>query len=172
MINSSPANYFQCVLPSLEPNEEEIWFQHPTESLKCNQLGVLFFDEEEYSMVHLPPKGCYLRKRNEAGQFYISIGTKSNIVWECYHQTQTKCRIIHLNYNEIDFTISNLYSIAEETPYQNIVRNKKRRAWEKESAHVLLRKEAAAAAKGLDRETYRALMRFPAWLISAADSLI
>jgi hypothetical protein len=172
MIRTNPANYFQCVIPSLEANEEEIWFQHPTEAIKCNQLGRLDFCEDDYSMVHLPPKSCYLRKRNDAGKFYLSIGIKSNVVWECYHQRSAPGRILHLNYNELDFTCSNLFSPEEETPYQKIIRNKEKSQWVKESARLLVKKEGAATAKGLDRETYRSLMRLPDWLITAANSLV
>lgn len=172
MISSNPETYFQCVLPFLEANEEEIWFQHPTEAIKCNQLGLLVFSEDDYFIVDLPHKSCYLRKRNPAGKFLLSIGTKANLVWECYHQTQAPSRILHLNYNELDFTPSNLFSTAEEATYQKALRNKKKRVWERASAQVLVKKESLMATKGLDKDTYRALMGLPSWLTSAADSLV
>lgn len=172
MKRSTHANYFEQVLPSLEADEEEVWFTHPFENVKCNQLGILAFDEEEYLMVDLAHKSCYIRKRNHLGKFVISIGTKSNVVWECYHQIKSKSRILHINHNEEDYTFDNLYSTAEESQYEKVVRNKEKREWETRSAKVLLEKELEMAAKGLDKETYRNLLNIPSWLRSATDSLI
>jgi hypothetical protein len=166
------ATYFEQVLPSLEADEEEVWFTHPFENVKCNQLGVLDFDEEEYIMVDLVHKSCYIRKRNALGKFVISIGTKSNVVWECYHQTKSTSRILHANHNENDYTFDNLHSTADETQYERVSRNKSKREWERLSAERLLEKEAVMAAKGLSKETYRALMTIPKWLSDAADSLV
>ena len=172
MKRSTHANYFEQVLPSLEADEEEVWFTHPFENVKCNQLGILAFDEEEYLMVDLAHKSCYIRKRNHLGKFVISIGTKSNVVWECYHQIKSKSRILHINHNENDYTFDNLYSTAEEIQYERVSRNKEKREWEKRSAKVLLEKETAMAKKGLTKETYRALLMIPKWLSEAADSLV
>ena len=171
MITVDPNTYFDCVLPRLEDDEEEVWFSHPTEAIKCNQLGALDFNEEDYSIIDLPHKSCYLRRRDSRGKFLISIGTKANLVWECYHQRSAPGRILHLNHNELDYTFENLFSTEGESPYNKLLRNKEKQEWVKDSARVLVRKEAAAAAKGLDKDTYRAFMRFPAWLIKAADSL-
>jgi len=172
MRSKSNVDYFQFVLPSLEDDEEEVWFTHPTENIKCNQLGFLVFDDQEYMTVDLPGKNCYLRKRNSEGKFVVSVGTKSNVVWECYHQKTTKTRILHANHNENDYTFDNLYCTADETKYEKVLRNKEKREWVSLSARVLLKKEAAMAAKGLSKETYRALMTIPKWLSEAADSLV
>jgi hypothetical protein len=115
MRRQTQANYFELILPTLEADEEEVWFTHPFENIKCNQLGILDFDDQEYLMVDLPTKSCYLRKRNHEGKFVISIGTKSNVVWECYHQKKYKTRILHTNHNEKDYTFDNLYYTGEET---------------------------------------------------------
>jgi hypothetical protein len=171
MIRSTHANYFEQVLPKLEDDEEEIWFTHPTENIKCNQIGFLDFDDQEYMTVDLPYKSCYIRKKNSAGKFVISIGTKCNVVWECYNQKTTKTRILHANHNENDYTFDNLHCTVGETPYEKVVRNKKKREWETRSAEILLEKEASMAAKGLTKETYRALLMIPSWLIDKADSL-
>jgi hypothetical protein len=172
MIRSTHANYFEQVLPKLEDDEEEIWFTHPTENIKCNQIGFLVYDDQEYMMVDLPHKSCYLRKKNPAGKFIISIGTKCNVVWECYHQKTTKTRILHANHNENDYTFDNLHCTVGETAYEKVLRNKEKREWETRSAEILLEKEAAMAAKGLDKSTYRAFLMLPEWLIDKADSLI
>ena len=63
MIRSTHVNYFEQVLPKLEDEEEEVWFTHPTENIKCNQIGFLVYDDQEYMMVDLPHKSCYLRKK-------------------------------------------------------------------------------------------------------------
>jgi len=172
MIAHQPKSWWDCVLPKLEDEEEEVWFTHPTENIKCNQIGFLVYDDQEYMMVDLPYKSCYLRKKNPAGKFVISIGTKSNVVWECYNQKTTKTRILHANHNENDYTFDNLHCTVWETPYEKVVRNKKKREWETRSAEILLEKEASMAAKGLDKETYRAFLMLPSWLIDKTDSLI
>jgi hypothetical protein len=172
MIAHQSKSWWDCVFPKLEDDEEEVWFTHPTENIKCNQIGFLDFDDQEYMTVDLPYKSCYIRKKNSAGKFVISIGTKCNVVWECYHQTKTKTRILHANHNENDYTFDNLHCTVGETTYEKVVRNKKKREWETRSAEILLEKEAAMAAKGLDKSTYRAFLMLPSWLIDKADSLV
>ena len=173
MIKKNPAHYFECVLPRLEDDEEEIWFPHPVLDVKCNQLGILVFDEVEFSLLESHNKTSYLRQIDlKTNKYIVSAGTKANLAWECYHQRVTNSRIIHKNHNEWDFTMPNLYSPAEETPYEKVLRYKQKREWETRSAEVLLEKETSMAAKGLDKDTYRAFLMLPSWLTTKADSLV
>ena len=172
MIIIQPRSWWECVMPKLEEDEEEIWFTHPTLNIRCNQLGALDFSEDEFLMVQMSSKGIYLRKKSENGKFVLSVGTKSNLVWECYNQKTTNSRITHKNHNELDFTFDNLYCTEGENGYQRTMRTKIKKAWEARSARILLEKEKIMAAKGLDKETYRELLILPSWLTSAADSLV
>ena len=111
MIIQIPTSYFDCVWPRLEDNEDEEFFYHPTlEGIYCNQIGMLYLDDDLYTQII-------------NGYVYIIptkkiIGRDEEIVWECYHsQILLDDKIDFKDGNHLNRTRDNLY-IKSREPYK------------------------------------------------------
>jgi len=85
MIVHPAKHFFEAKLPELEDGEEEIFFRHPKWPLKVNQIGIIFFDNED-EVIYGPDNNFRIRNRGkEKHSAYYGIGPKPRVCYECYH---------------------------------------------------------------------------------------
>ena len=85
MIIHPTTNYFDALSPQLEDHEPEIFFQHPTEDIKCNQIGAIYYNEEKYFYLNVAIGGVIREAAYRPGEkSRRNVGSKVRVVWECY----------------------------------------------------------------------------------------
>jgi len=106
MIIHPCTSLFDCKYPELEPHEEEVFYQHPLYSdIKCNQLGVLYYDEDKYyfSQRWGNPILWYTGSNKD------NVGGRYKITWECYHGRVSPGLVNLFDMNPYNCTKDNLY---------------------------------------------------------------
>lgn len=174
MIYFPARHYFEALSPQLEEHEEEIQFPHPTEDLYCNQLGIIFYNEEKYYMVHAS-SGITLRHTDaQSGhQTKRAVGAKARIVWECYNstgKTMTHPHFYHKNGNVLDFSYGNIVTAEDLTSKERMIVANKRRKFIHESVRYLIQLEKKHEEGMGIEELYKSLM-LPDWLINQRQKL-
>ena len=173
MIIREAKHIFEALFPMLEDHEEEIFFQHPTEAIKCNQIGILYYDENVYAVYDKPATGSsVVRKIETATTPRIVLGTKQRVIWECYTGKITLSpHFVYKNGNPLDLRFENM-AVTSELPrkeweqYQRV-----RRAFVQKSVEHLLKLESRAEKMGMDRYELYSFLILPNWLVAARAKL-
>ena len=163
MIVYPAKHWFEAKFPTLEDHEEEVFYQHPTLDIKCNQLGVIYCDESIYGVYD--KVGTSMVRVTKTS---ISVGTKCKVIWECYTgKTVSSPHFFFANGNRLDTTKENLIlsgplSAKEREPY---LRTKNR--FIKASVEHLLKIEERMERVGVDKDQVYEILQIPQWLKGA-----
>lgn len=165
MIVHPARHLFEAKFPTLEDHEEEIFYQHPTQDIKCNQLGVIYCDDTIYSIYDR--RGTSMVRFLKTG---LSLGSKTKVIFECYTgQSVFAPHFFFANGNPLDTRQENLIlcgplSSRDRQPYIRIKSN-----FIKASVEHLIGLEQRMEVVGIDRTQLHELLLLPQWLIGARE---
>ena len=167
MIVHTSRHLFEAKFPTLEDHEEEVFYQHPVQAIKCNQLGVLYCDESVYGIYN---KADSSMVRNQKTR--ITCGTKPKVIWECYTgQIVHSPHFFYANANPLDLRFENLIhskplSAKERAPYIKI-----KARFVKASVEHLLKLEDRAEKVGISISDLHSILMIPHWLVAAREKV-
>lgn len=151
----------------LEDDEEEVFFQHPVYEIKCNQLGVLYYDEEVYASYD---KGgsSVVRKIETATTPRIVLGTKQRVIWECYMgRIFISPHFVYVNGNPLDTRFDNMKIVTDLPRKEWAKYQETKRKFIKASVLHLLEMEVRMQKMGLTKEELHSFLLLPNWLVAA-----
>jgi hypothetical protein len=163
MIVHPAKHYFECMFPTLEDGEEEIFYQHPKHDIKVNQLGVIYCDNNVFGIYDRVDTSM-VRSQTTRN----SVGTKTRIIWECYTgQIVNSPHFFFVNGNPLDTRFENMVlsrplSKEERAPY---LRTKN--SFTKASVEHLMKIEDRMEKEGVGKEQLYDMLLLPQWLKSA-----
>ena len=162
-------HWFECLYPMLAEDEEEVFYQHPTEGIKCNQLGILFYDEDRYVAYDMVTGSVVREFGSYNGDKIRIVGAKPKIIWECYHQEKlgSGSHFLFLNGNPLDLTKENLLTVSKTDPITKAFATEARRRFIYNSVEHLVKLEAKYDKRGIDKDTLHKLLSLPNWLVGA-----
>ena len=162
-------HWFECVYSKLEDHEEEIFFQHPVEEIRCNQLGILYYDESRYVSYDMR-SGTVVREHGSYnGGRPRLVGTKQKVIWECFHNQilDPGCHFLYTNCNPIDFSIENLLAVPSIDKSFKLELLRKKNRFIKTSVEHLVKLETKYEKRDIDKNTLYELLQLPNWLLGA-----
>jgi len=126
----NPQHIFECTVPP--PPEEFTYYRHPIYPLYCNDLGILFLDNDKWE-ISFTTKGTVnvskmydydISLEDFMKEFHITktvgaskaitLGPKERVVYECYTQRLAPKEHINLfNHNPWDLRKENLFTTHE-----------------------------------------------------------
>ena len=169
MIIHPAKHWFETMLPELEPGEKEIFFKHPVEDIKCNQLGVIYYDEERYVCYETRSGSAVKELEKWNKKRARAVATKTKVIWECYHgdNLESGTQFLYTNGNPLDVTKENLLAITrlDATVRQNASKTKKQ--FINNSVDHLIKLEAKYKKRGIDSDLLHELLLLPNWLLGA-----
>jgi len=162
-------HWFECMYPTLGEDEEEIFYQHPTEGIKCNQLGILFYDEERYVSYDMTTGSVVREFGAYNGDKIRVIGSKTKIIWECYHgkHLESGCHFLYLNGNPLDSTKENLLAVSKIDPITKAIATEVKLKFIRNTVEHLVKLEAKYDKRGIGKEALHKLLHIPNWLVGA-----
>ena len=162
-------HWFECMYPVLKDKEKEIFYQHPLEDIKCNQLGVLYYNEERYTTYDLRSGSVVREHYAWNGVKAKIIGTKLKIIWECYHNNNlaSGSQFLFTNGNPLDLTMENVLAInrIDEATKKEVTKIKAR--FIQNSVEHLIKLEAKYEKRGIEQKQLHDLLQIPNWLVGA-----
>lgn len=162
-------HWFECLYPVLGESEEEIFYHHPTEEIKCNQIGILFYSDERYVSYDMPT-GSVVREFSSYNKGKMRIvGAKPKIIWECYYgrPLESGSHFLFLNGNPLDVSKDNLLAINKTDPTTKAIAIEVKREFIYNSVQHLVKLEEKYKKRGIDPETLHKLLIIPNWLSGA-----
>lgn len=176
MITHKALHWFEAKLPELAKKEKEIFYRHPKWPLKVNQIGVIYFDDDEAILDGIKGQVYRIKWLNNKGQrYYPGLGTRARLCYEAYNNKLFEGRhFLHIDGNPLNCTQENLlltlrpknmdketldkYKAAERTKVLFLQRTVK---WMED-------KEQWCLSKGIDPEYYWEIFsELPGWLLVA-----
>jgi hypothetical protein len=163
MIIHPAKHLFQAKFPTLEEHEEEVFFQHPVHRIKCNQLGVLYWEGFEYTVYDKADTSIVRDMTTRK-----NCGSKLRVIWECYVGEQvTSPHFLYVNGNPLDTRFDNMIktstlTLKEKEAFLNV-----KRRFVNASVDHLIKLEARAERMGLSISELYSILMLPYWLISA-----
>ena len=165
MIIHPASHFFEALPPQLEPHEEEIIYPHPTwPGVSCNQLGIVYIDDEIYTSLHYFNSPFF--RSIKAPHF--NLGAKPVVVYECYHGTRIKGKMIyHINGNVYDYRKENLLVCGDlKNPLTKVAKENKSSFILKSVQH-LVKLENKFIKEGISNQELHETLMLPPWLIAA-----
>ena len=167
MIKFPAAHLFEAKAPVLEDHEEEIIYVHPTGEFSCNQLGVLYYDEDKYSLLE-NINGSYMRTNDKRN---VSKGTKLRLVYECYKSviftSRNSPHIYQANANIYDCTEENLVLASSVTRQEQVALFSVKKQFTNKSIEHLIQIENRWSLLGVSKEELWTMLVIPYWLLGA-----
>lgn len=163
MIVHPARHLFEAKYPTLGPKEKEVLYQHPTEDIKCNQLGVLYCDEKVYGIYNKADSSMVRNQKTRT-----TCGTKPKVIWECYTgETVHSPHFFYANANPLDLRFENLIhskplSAKERAPYIKI-----KAQFVKASVEHLIKIEDRMEKVGIPISDLHSILMIPHWLVAA-----
>lgn len=161
-------HWFECKYPELQPDEEEIFFQHPVEEICCNQLGALYYDEVRYISYDMRTGTIVREHGSYNGVGTRVVGTKQKIIWECFRNEilRSGCHFLYVNGNPLDVSINNLIAVydIDKKEKQELLKVKQR--FIENSVHHLVKLEEKYKKRGIDPDELHELLQLPSWLMT------
>jgi len=163
MIVYPAKHFFESKFPMLEDHEEEIFFHHPLYDIKCNQIGVLYYDDEEF-VLWQNCKGNTMQNKKINRQ----IGSKTKIAWECYHgEILTGTHFLYANGNILDLRKENLLFQSNLSKQEQLRLAKIKKNYQIASALYLKTIETRVEKWGISKEELYDFLTIPSWLKGA-----
>jgi hypothetical protein len=155
--------------PTLPDLEEEIFYQHPTEAIKCNQLGVLYYDEERYVTYDVRSGSVVREHAAWNGVKARLVGSRPKVVWECYHQEKlgNGVHFVYMNSNPLDLSIENLKVHSKLDARTKLETSKVKSLFVKNSVEYLIKLEDKHKKRGMDKSDLHEALQIPNWLSGA-----
>lgn len=181
MIIYPAKHWFETMLAELEPREKEIFFRHPTLPLKINQIGIIYFDDEEQACDGIAGKIYRIKIKNEKGKTnYMSLGSRGKVCYEAYHQINCPGKqFLHVDGNPMNCTKENIIPVnpplKTKEPeayeiYQMAI--KARKKFIDRSVQYMIQREEWVLRKGGAINHYWQLFgSIPSWLITARSKV-
>lgn len=163
MIFYKAEHFFEAKYPTLEEHEVEIWYSHPKWDIKCNQLGVLDFNEEILTFTYTSRDQYKIRRKGEVNTYVL--GSKERIVMECY--TGQDCKgfnFFHVDANPLNLTFENLVFFRNKAPGIDYYKRQKKEFIQRTLDYMKSR-EPLVQKRGISPEDYWTAMELPDWLI-------
>lgn len=159
-----PARHlFEAKFPSLEADEKEIYYHHPVHNLYVNQLGVIFCDEDEYTIYCKHGFDIVYSKLKRA-----NCGSKGRVIWECYNNQEIKNpHFLYANGNPYDTRKENLVLIKTVSAKDWAGLSRIKKAFTKASVEHLLGLEVRLQALGFTQKEAFTFLGLPNWLMVA-----
>ena len=162
-------NFFDAMSPILEDHEEEILYKHPVHEIECNQLGILYFDEDVYTYKQ-GRNGIYLQDKGKK-----TVGSKGILIWECYRgitcDSVWSPYVYHLNGNLMDYTPDNIMIAKEIPPDFKQTALKNRNTFVINSVKRLMQLEQKYLPRGIEKKELNAMFSVPGWLALARNKI-
>lgn len=159
-------HFFDAKYPVLEDHEEEIFYTHPVwTDVQVNQLGVIFFDEDKYT-VNLDPRDQYrIRKKGETDVY--CLGNKAKIAMECFSGINLKgYNFFHVDGNPLNNTFKNLIFFVNKgngiEPYK-----KQKREFIKRTLEYMKSREPQIIKRGITPIDYWEALNLPKYIMEA-----
>jgi hypothetical protein len=175
MIVYKANHWFEALRPELEPKEKEVFYHHPTLPLKVNQIGVIYFEDEDAIFEGLRGQAYRIRMKKGGSKTwsYVSTGSKARVCYECYHNAiYSGKHFMFKDGNPLNYSKENLVPtlapIKSKDPegfalYSTAAKATKR--FVKTSVDWMLDKEEWVIKKGGDVKHYWELFgELPTWL--------
>lgn len=169
MIIHPAKHFFQAKFPTIEDHEEEIFYQHPTEDIKCNQVGILYYDEDRYSAYSTLSGSVVREHQTYNGRAARLVGSKPKVIWECYHNRllERGSHFLFLNANPLDLTKENLLTLIEIDPDIRKEAAKAKKKFIDNSMDHLIRLEKKFEKEGITNQQLHKMLQIPNWLSCA-----
>lgn len=157
-----PARHlFEAKFPTLEDHEEEVFYQHPIFPVKCNQIGVLYYECEDDFVMYEKNNTFTITYKPTAE----TCGSKLRVVWECYTGVQAKGAHFHfVNGNPYDHRYENLLLSRSITRKESEKSLRVKRAFAKASLEHLLKVESKMEKIGFTQTDTWEILKIPYWL--------
>lgn len=166
MIIPKATNIFDALAPMLEDHEEELFYQHPTLDIKCNQLGVVYYNEDRYFYLHNKQGGSFLEKDTRK-----NLGSKVRVVWECYHgkfhSGAGSPHFFFANGNILDYRPENVFLSNDLLPKEKAQMARAKAKFILSSVQRLMELEIKYEKRGIKKEELYTAMLIPVWLVNA-----
>ena len=160
MIVHPAKHFFESKFPTLEDHEEEIFFHHPLYNIKCNQIGVLYYDEEVF-VLYQNCKGNTIKNK----EISKTIGSKTKVAWECYHgEILAGTHFLYVNGNVLDARKENLMAPSKLSKQELAKLSKVKKNYCLASAIYLKKIESRMEKVGIGKEELYDLLVLPNWL--------
>jgi len=167
-----PARHlFEAKFPQLEDHEEEVFFQHPVHAIKCNQIGILYFDENIYTFYEKSGFSV-VRKIETATTPRVTLGTKQRVIWECYMgRIVVSPHFLYANGNPLDLRFDNMKVVTDLPRKEWAVYQETRRKFIKASVDHLMKLEVRMEKMGMSKDELYTFLLLPNWLMAARQKL-
>ncbi len=166
MIIPKATNIFDALSPMLEDHEEELFFQHPTLDIKCNQLGAVYYNEDKYMYLHNKQGGSFMETRSRK-----NLGSKVRVVWECYqgqtHSGSGSPHFFFANGNILDYRPENVFLSNDLLPKEKAQMAREKAKFILSSVQRLMELEIYYEKRGIKKEELHTAMLIPVWLVNA-----
>lgn len=156
-----PAKHlFEAQFPKLEDHEEEILYQHPTWPIQCNQIGVMYYDEDVIAVYEKNGRLSVSYKPT-----WAFCGTKTRVVWECYHGVvMWSPRFLFGNANPYDLRKENLIMVRGLSRSQADHLGRIKARFTNASVEHLVKLEERMKGMGYTGTQTWELLKIPYWL--------
>jgi hypothetical protein len=159
-------NLFDALSPMLEDHEEELFFQHPTLDIKCNQLGAVYYNEDKYMYLHNKQGGSFMETKSRR-----NLGSKVRVVWECYrgqtHSGSGSPHFFFANGNILDYRPENVFLSNDLLPKEKAQMAREKAKFILSSVQKLMELEIKYEKVGIKKEELHTAMLIPVWLVNA-----
>lgn len=163
MIIPKPKHYFEATYPVLEEGEEIIWYRHPEHPLSCNQLGMVFFDDDIVWCFGRRNQYRYNVKGNP--KFFI-LGSEERVICECLTGISYKGKaFLYKDGNPYNKTLENLLPYKSINTDELKDANNRWREFVNASVDYMNSRKPLIEKRGIDPAEYWSLMELPDWLI-------
>ena len=160
MIVHPARHLFEAKFPTLEDDDDEVFFKHPVHAIKCNQLGILYYDESIYAVYE---KQDTAMVRHTATR--KNCGSKIRIIWECYSgEVAFGLHFLFVNGNPLDLRRENIRKSNTLTSKEREELLVVKRRFVKKSVEHLIMIEERAERLGMDITELHRFLLLPHWL--------
>jgi hypothetical protein len=144
--------FFDQRSPTLDPDEQELFYDHPVHPVYSNQIGIIFPHDDNHETFYAANDYLYLRTGVNQK---IGIGMRHKLAYECYHNAIVGRELVyHRQGNLKDYTQENLVishgrSDSNYKIYKNILKQT-----ENNTIRYMLEKSKSLVEKEFDPEYY------------------
>lgn len=166
-----PAKHlFEAMFPQLEDHEEEVFYPHPILDIKCNQLGMLYMDENKFFIQTSKGREVVRRAEGRGDERHYTLAiTKQRVVFECYRGevTEKGSHLFYLNGNPMDLREANLKMRLQMSAEEIKTATAIKKAFVVASAeHLISLEDTLQKTRGVDPDVLIKFLNLPKWLVA------